>query len=300
MAIVYLNGDYVEAESAQVPVSDRGVLLGFGLFETLRAYRGIPFRLARHLDRLYRSAQELGFPLPAAREEIGRGVLEVIRRNGLEDARVRVTFTGGAAPEPGVPMGSALISAVPVEGLPPEIYTAGVRVISTSLVKDFSMARHKTTAAMIKVLAHQEAEAAGAFEAIFRNPGGRVSECATSNIFVAKGGGLKTPPLSEGILPGITREIVLSLAEGFDIPVEEVVLENEDLFRADEVFLTASVKEIVPVIQVGERTIGDGRPGPLAKRLHEAYRALAHKECAPPEDSSPPKGSASSKDAGTS
>ena len=152
-------------------------------------------------------------------------------------------------------------------------------MISTPLDKGVSLARHKTTNFMAKMLAHKQATEAGAFEAIFRNPSGRISECATSNIFVAKEGKLRTPLVSEGILPGITREIVIRLAADQGIPASEGLLENEDLFRADEAFITASVKEIVPVVRVGDRTIGSGRPGPLTRRLLQAYRSLVQQEC---------------------
>lgn len=284
MPTVYLNGEYVDAEEARVSVSDRGLLLGFGLFETLRAYFGIPFRLARHLERLYSSARTLDLPLPAEREEIGRAVLKVLKLNGLGEARIRITFTGGAPPSAEIPMGSAIVSAVPVEGLPPEMYEKGVRVILTDLDKSMGLARHKTTDAMPKVIAHREAERAGAFEAVFRNPAGRISECATSNIFLVTAGELRTPPVSEGLLPGITREIVLSLARELGIPAAEATIREEDLYGADEVFVTASVKEIVPVVRVGEESVGPGRPGPLTRKIHEAYRARVRKECAGREE----------------
>lgn len=281
MTVVYLNGEFVDREEGHVSAGDRGLLLGVGIFETLRAYHGTPFRLERHLDRLVSSARDLDLALRAPREEIGKAAIEVVRRNGLEEGRVRITCTGGGA-GPGKPPGpSVLVTAVPIGNLPPEIYEDGVRVVISPLEESMALARHKVTSAMEKVIALREAERAGAFEAVFLNPAGRVCECASSNLFLMQGGKLRTPPVSEGILPGITREIVLSLAPEIGIPASEGRIEEEELLRADEIIITASVKEIVPVVKVGDRTIGDGRPGPGAKALIQAYRDLVEKECAP-------------------
>ena len=282
-SVAYLNGMYLPAEGARVSAWDQGLLLGVGLFETLRTYHRVPFRLERHLERLYTSAEELGLDPTKSREEMRMAVKEVIRRSEFdddEDARVRITLTGGAG-KPDEAPGTALITAVLLEELPTEIYQEGARLISTDLDKSMALARYKTTSALHKILAHRDAERDGAIDALFRNPAGRIAECAYSNIFIKTEWGLVTPPIEEGALPGITREIILDMVQVMEIPTSEKLIENETLFRAEEVFIASSIKEVVPIVQIGERTIGEGKVGEVTLRVMESYLDLVKDECAP-------------------
>jgi branched-chain amino acid aminotransferase len=284
MASVFLNGDIIEESAARIAVGDRGLLLGDGLFESMRAYRGKVFRLAAHLQRLRASAAFLRFTVPCADEQIERSISELLRLNSCAEGYVRVTLTRGASVR-GLRLDSAgpatlLIQARPIQPPPEEQYRNGAKLIIGTARQNSAnpLARHKTTSYLLYLLARQEAADAGANGAILLNEEGQVAEESVSNVFLARGGGLLTPPAHCGLLPGITRGAVMELARADGIRVEERPITAGQLFDAEEMFLTNSLMEIMPVRSVDRRTLGAATPGPITKRVQGLYRAAVEGE----------------------
>jgi len=275
---VCLNGDIVDREAAKVSAFDRSFLYGDGLFETTRAYNGVPFMLTEHLERMASSAKALDIAMPDA-DETAATIKRLIELNELADAYVRITlsrgtYTGKLAPDkPREP--TLLVEARELHPYPAEMYGRGANVIISSSVHNSASAisRHKTTSYLASILAKREAKERGADEAILLDHTGHVAEGATSNVFCVRGGRLLTPPLEMNILPGITRQTVIKLAREAGIEVDEAPFRAAALQSADEVFLTNSLMEVMPVGSVdgGE----PGRvPGPVAAALANAYEDL--------------------------
>ncbi len=278
--IVYLDGSFLPRSAAKISPFDHGFLYGYGLFETMRAYNGhIPF-LDRHLARLERSAQLLGLASKLAGYNLERGCRETLRVNGLRDARLRLTVSGGEGemvPDPSTCRRSTvLIVAQSYTPPPPQTYKKGFRAVVAALRRNSQspLSRIKSTNYLESLLAKVEAKAAGADEAIFLNDRGFLAEASTSNIFLVVGGVLLTPPLMSGILPGITRQAVLELAPYQGITVKEQEVKLKDLFEAEEAFLTNSLLELMPLTEVEERPIGRRKPGTVTRRLMTAYKQL--------------------------
>ena len=275
---VYVNGEIVGRDAATVSAFDRSFLYGDGLFETVRAYEGAPFRMDEHLDRLAGSAGALGIPMPA-RAAVADAVARLIDLNGLGDAYVRITLSRGthagalAPDEPPEP--TLVIEARELRPYPPELYERGARAIVSSLTHDSSspVRRHKTTSYITNVLARSEAKERGADEAILLDAAGRVAEGATSNVFCVRGGRLVTPPLDMNILPGVTRAAVIALAREAGHAVDEAPFGLAELRSADEVFLTNSLMEVMPVRSVDGREVA-GAPDPVSCLLRRAYGEL--------------------------
>jgi len=275
---VSVNGRLLPADAPAVGVSDRGLLYGDGLFETLRAYDAAPFLLEEHLERLSASAAELRICDSLEAEAIGRDVAELLRANGLRDAYIRITLTRGAHTgrlelEPAA-RPTVCIVARPLRPLPPRLYDEGMTAIIASVRQnaDSPLPRHKTLNYLANLVARTEAREQGADEAILLNTRGEVAEAASSNLFLLSGGRLITPSLEANILPGITRRVVLRLAEAAGCATEERTVGPDELGRADEVFLTNSIVGIVPVRAIDGRPVGSGAPGPTTRKLHAAYR----------------------------
>ena len=280
--IVFLNGKYLEAQSAQVGLFDGGYLYGDGVFETIRLYAGRPFDLPGHLARLAVNLAALDFawrPAPGAVAEI---VAELVRRNGLadRDARCRLNVSRGGAPDDPLPLENlaALAPTVSawVEALGPHLGAwqrdgVGVAVLREGFRRGNSPGV-KSLNYLPTVLALREARRRGCAEALICDAGDRLLEGATSNVFVVRGGRLATPPLSRGLLGGRTRALVIEAAARLGLPCAEADVTAADLAGADEVFLCGSVKEIVPVTAIDGPPVGDGAPGPVTRRLQEAYR----------------------------
>ncbi len=278
--VCFLNGRYLDAREATISVLDRGFLFGEGLFETWRSYRGRPFAVAEHLARLTRSARALGIPFDA-NEPWERRTRTLLTRNGLTDggAAVRLTITRG----PGPPVLIAttahkptrLMLARPLEPGLAQLREEGVAV---HLAKPAKMAHGaleglKTLNYLPAVVGKTDARARGCFESVYRTDDGRVLEGTTSNLFVYDGSTLATTALDEGVLPGITRDMVLRLARKL-VPVVERRLTTDDLAAAKEIFLTASTIEVLPVTRVGRRRVSRGRVGPITRELQQRYRTL--------------------------
>lgn len=270
--IFFLNGQFLKDSEAKISPFDQGFLLGWGLFETMRAYQGKVFALHRHLARLSKSSTKMMIDFPQIDlEEVVNKLLEL---NQLEDAYVRITLTRGEGEsfrqKPSSP--TLFAFALPFQGYPDEVYRKGVKINLANFRKGQSpLLAHKTTSFAENLLARLAAEEEGFFEAIFLSPKGEILEGSMSNPFLVKGEELLTPPL-QNILPGITREIVLELAKKEGIKVNEVALTQADLNEASEVFLTNSLAEVIPVVKVEDNLIGDGKPGKLTRQIHQLYR----------------------------
>lgn len=280
--IVHLDGALVRASEARISPFDRGFLRGDGVFETFRAYTGIPFGLDEHLARLANSCRLTRIPMP---NDLAHRVQQVLRANALEetDAAVRITITRGPG-GPGVsPRGAGpptvLVTAAPVT-VPVETYTRGIQLMTARRLRISPEALEpamKTTNYLVNVLARLEAEDAGADDALFLDAEGIAVETTQANLFAVFGHRLRTPPLESGCLAGVTRAAVIRLAREAGLAVDEAPLTPEALREADEVFVTGSVSEVVPVVGLDGTKLGGGKPGRITQTLHEAYRAAARR-----------------------
>ena len=282
--ILYLNGRLVPADRAYVPALDHGLLFGHGLFETMRAYQGKVFRLDDHLARLLHAAEELGISLSGEWDTLERAIHATLEANHLRDARVRLTVTAG--PGPGTPIfpntgqPTILISVTP---LSQEIaartalgYTA---VIAPRLRSSQAALVHlKSTSYLENLLARAEAVRSGADEALLLNDHRCIAEGAMSNVFFVIAGKLRTPSPDCGLLRGITRQVVMDLAQALSIDVEAGCLVLEDTMQASEAFLTSSVLEVMPLIGVDGKPVGAGRPGEVTRLLATAYAQVVTRE----------------------
>jgi branched-chain amino acid aminotransferase len=285
-AIVRIDGRAADPADRHLSAFDRGFTLADGLFETMRSYDGSIFRRAHHLDRLHRGAATLDIALPPQVETMVDDALHAGHAAGLRDATVRLTVSRGtAAPGVAPPVDARPTVVVVVHPLPqfaPATYEAGIsaHVASGRRNERAQTAGLKTLAYTDAVAALAEARQAGADDAIFLDTGDHLSEATSSNLFLMREGTLVTPPLSCGALPGITRAVVLEIVRDTVLPCEESAATLEHLHRASEAFLTSSVRGIVPLVRVGEHTLGDGSPGPVTRRVMAAYAACVRRECA--------------------
>lgn len=302
-AVVNLDGTLVPPSAARVSVFDRGFLYGDSVYEVIRTYGGRPFELGAHLARLRHSADRIGLEprwgAPRTAAEIER-TLEASRGGDRPDPDaapwnageryVRVVMTRGAGEiglDPALAVDPvALVIAQPLAGPPARAYADGVMAAVVGLRRASPQAidpSAKTGSHLPNVLALREARAAGAYEALVLDERGFVTEGSSSNVFAVAGGRLATPPLAAGILEGVTRGLVLRLARATGVPADERPLRPEDLEGAEEVFITSTIREIVPVVRLGARAVGSGRPGPVTTRLHRAFRELASGAVGRPE-----------------
>jgi branched-chain amino acid aminotransferase len=286
--VIDLDGRLLPPGEARIPVLDRGFLLGESVYEVLRTYGGRPFELPSHLARLARSAERQGLPLPwdAGRiaGEIGRALSASLGDDppdpaaapwnaGERSVRVVMTRGGGEAWPEVAP--AAVVIAEPLRAPPLAAYRDGVGLRLVAVDRSGVDASAKTGSRLSHVVALREAQAAGAHEALFVDGRGQVSEGTSSNLFCVRGGRLLTPPLASGILEGVTRGLVLRLADEEGIPVDEAPLAAGELSTCDELFITSTAREVLPATRLDGRAVGDGRPGPLTRRLHAAFRRLA-------------------------
>ncbi len=285
---VYVNGKYCEKEDARISVFDHGLLYGDGVFEGIRVYAGKIFRLDEHLERLYESAKAIDLRVGRTITEMRDLVLETVRRNGLADAYIRLLITRGVGDlglNPYTCQASGLIIIVDKIALyPPEMYDKGLAVITVATQRNLPEAvnpRIKSLNYLNNILAKIEAINAGVEEAIMLNSFGLVSECAGDNIFAVRKGVILTPSISMGVLEGVTRNAVIEMAREKGMEVKQLVMTRHDLFIADECFLTGTAAEIIPVVKVDGRVIGDGKPGPITRDLTETYHRLTREEGTP-------------------
>ncbi len=267
-ALWYVNGQWVHPDEATISINDIGLLRAYSVFESLRTYDRRPFHLDEHLNRLYRSAELIELDIPWSREQIADVVRGVIERNPYRHAAIRILVTGGVSEDGMLPSGkptlNVLITPLPERDM--ERFARGYKLITTRLQRVAPEA--KTTSYVAAVRALKEAARQGAQDALFVNEQGHVLESTRSNFFIFKGDTLVTP--REGVLIGITRNVALELARG-RFQVEERPILLEELAEADEAFVTASSKEIVPVVQIDDLVIGNGKPGPRTTELEQRF-----------------------------
>jgi len=280
---VSLNGRLMAAEQAQVSVFDSGFMQGVGLFETMRAYGGCVFRLQQHLSRLADSARALGWTVIPEIDELRENVEQVVGATEDEQARVRLTVTTGTLrpTEQQAPELTVVASASAGARYPRECYAEGVTVLVCEYKQPAHdpTAGHKTTSYFARLASLREAHRKGAFESLWFTPDNCLAEGAISSVFVVRGQRVLTPPLDTPVLPGITRAAVIELAVELGIPIREQRLTIDDLLGADEVFLTNSLMELVPVVRVEREGIGTEKPGETTAQLYEAYGLLVEREC---------------------
>ncbi len=279
---VWINGLSHPPDRPHVSVRDRGLTLADGLFETMRADHGRVFRLPQHLTRLTAGLIALDFPVAP---DLERQLLDAVRAAGTGEASVRLTVTRGIGPAglapPADPAPTVIVVVIPMPRFPDALYRDGLNghVASGRRNQHSMTAGLKTVAFTESVAALLEARRAGADEAILLDVDGHCSEASASNLFAMVDGTLVTPPLSCGALPGITRAVVRELAGPLGAPVAERVLDLDELYRADEAFLTSSIRGIAPLVRVSGRAIGAGAPGDITRRLIDRYAALVRDEC---------------------
>ena len=282
---VNVNGRITGERDAVVSVFDHGLLYGEGIYETLRTYNGRLFLYDRHMRRLRNSARMIVLDLPFTDADMASRIRKTLDASDLEgaEAYIRVLVTRGVGeltydPQ-ATPVPSVIIIVKPQVDPTPDQYERGVRVVIVDVVRNHP----ETVNPMIKsnnllnsVLGAQEAIRRGGYEGIMRNYRGELSECTTANLFIVKDGAALTPPLESGLLPGITRELLFEVGKEASVDVREQVLRDDDLFSADEAFLTSTTREAVPIVTVDDRTIGSGRPGPVTKVLLDGFRRRAY------------------------
>lgn len=276
---IWMDGKLVEKADAKVSVYDHGLLYGDGVFEGIRAYHGTLFEIEAHLERLYASAKAIRLAIPISREEFRSAIDETVQANHFQDCYIRAVVTRGVGnlglnpnrcEKPCV-----FIIADTIELYSREMYEKGLAIITSSVIRNHPSAlspRIKSLNYLNNILAKIEAADANVAEAIMLNHEGNVAECTADNIFIVRGGQVQTPTTSDGILEGVTRGVMLKLCKTLSIPIAEKTLQKHDLYIADECFLTGSGAEVVPVTKIDGRPIGNGAPGPITRKLIDAFR----------------------------
>jgi branched-chain amino acid aminotransferase len=278
---VYISGKLFDKEDAKISVYDHGLLYGDGVFEGLRSYNGKVFRMAEHLDRLWKSARAICLEIPLGQAALAQAVNETLAANNIKDGYVRLIVTRGAGALGLDPNRTShpqvIIIADHISLYPQEMYEHGLEIITASTIRNHPQAlspRIKSLNYLNNIMAKIEGLQAGCQEALMMNHKGEVAECTGDNIFIVQRGALLTPPLDAGILEGITRDAVLELAAAAGISTAERTLIRHDVYTADEVFLTGSAAEVIPVVKIDSRKIGDGKPGPITRDLTARFHEL--------------------------
>ncbi len=282
---VYIDGRFCPKEEARISVFDHGFLYGDGVFEGIRAYNGRVWKLDEHLVRLYESAKSLMLAIPLSFDEMRETVLETLRRNNLHDAYIRLVVSRGAG-DLGLdprkcPRPSIIVIADSISLYPEAVYREGMKVVTVATRRNQNEAlnpRVKSLNYLNSILAKIEANHLGYPEVLLLNSEGFITEGTGDNIFVYRRGALLTPPSTSGILEGITRGVILELAEEAGIPAFQANFTRHDLYTADECFLTGTAAEAIPVVEADGRAIGTGRPGEVTAALIRAFRARTQTE----------------------
>ena len=277
---VWIDGKLYDKADAKISVYDHGLLYGDGIFEGIRVYHGKIFEADAHLDRLWASAKAIRLAIPVSRAQLTAAIEETVRANGFKDCYVRAVVTRGTG-DLGInplksPRPTVFVIADLIAVHPKEMYEKGIAIITASVIRNHPNAlssRIKSLNYLNNVLAKIEANDAGVAEAVMLNHEGYVAECTVENIFIVRHGEVQTPGITEGILEGVTRAVMLKLCRRHNVPCVEKRLERHDLYTADECFLTGTGAEVIPVTKIDGREIGNGQPGPVTRRLIEAFRA---------------------------
>ncbi|MCY2977949.1 MAG: branched-chain-amino-acid transaminase [Planctomycetota bacterium] len=280
---IYINGEFHDKENAKISVYDHGLLYGDGVFEGMRSYSGKVFRLVQHLDRLYESALAICLTIPISKEQMALDVNKTLQVNSLTNAYIRLVVTRGSGSLGLDPNRTSnpqvIIIADSISLYPEEHYQNGLKIITASTVRSHPAAlspRIKSLNYLNNIMAKIEGLQAGCVEALMLNHKGEVAECTGDNIFIVKNGTILTPPKDAGILEGITRNAILDLAKELGIVAHETTLTRHDLFVADECFLTGSAAEVIPVVSIDSRPIGQGKVGAVTTKLMAAFKKLVH------------------------
>jgi branched-chain amino acid aminotransferase len=276
---VWIDGKLYDKADAKISVYDHGLLYGDGVFEGIRVYNGKVFECSAHIERLWASAKAIRLNIPISREQMCTAIEETVRANTFKDCYVRAVVTRGPgdlginpqkSPRPTVFIITDLISVYPKEA-----YDKGIAIITSSVIRNHPnalSARIKSLNYLNNVLAKIEANDAGVAEAVMLNHEGYISECTADNIFIVRNGEVQTPAMTEGLLEGITRGVMLKLCRRMNVPCVEKRLERYDLYAADECFLTGTGAEVIPVTKIDGREVGTGQPGAMTRRLIDAFR----------------------------
>lgn len=277
---IYLNGKLVDKVDAKVSVFDHGLLYGDGVFEGIRIYNSKIFKIDEHIERLYDSAKSIALEIPLTREQLTDALISTVKANDKADGYIRLVVTRGVGTlglDPRRCDPNVIIIVDSISLYPPELYENGLDVITAATIRSHPASlspRVKSLNYLNNILAKIEAIRAGCLEAIMLNHKGEVAECTGDNLFVVKHGEIRTPPISAGILEGVTRNVVMELASQAGLYVRELALVRHDIFSADELFLTGTAAEIIPVVKCDGRLIGTGKPGPVFKQLRERFQVL--------------------------
>ena len=285
---IWLDGSIVDESEAKISVFDHGILYGDGIFEGIRFYEGRVFRLTEHIERLFLSAKAILLKLPWTVEEVCEYTLDTIRANGLKDGYIRLVITRGVGDLGLNPylceVPSMFIIASGITLYPDELYENGLEVVTCSTRRPTPASlspQVKSLNYLNNVMAKVEALKAGAKEGLMLNEQGYVAECTGDNVFIVKKGEVITPPVSDGSLDGITRQVIFDLCSKLGISIREASLTRYDIYTADESFLTGTAAETIPMVMLDEREIGTGRPGELSLKLIDAFRKLVRSEGTP-------------------
>lgn len=279
---IWLNDKLVEQEEAKISVFDHGLLYGDGVFEGIRVYNGKVFEHEAHLIRLYKSAKVIRLTIPMDLPTLKKAVEETVKANRISDGYIRLVITRGPGDLGMNPFlckhACVIIIVDKIHLYPHELYEKGLKVISVSTIRNHPMSlppQVKSMNYLNNIFAKIEAVDAGADEAILYNHDGYVAEASGDNIFIVSDGTLYSPPVQAGSLDGITRQVVIKLARQEGIPFAEKNLTRFDLYTADELFLTGTAAEVIGVVEMDGRIIGDGRPGPITQKLREKFYTYA-------------------------
>ena len=278
---IYLNGKHVEKEKARISVFDHGLLYGDGVFEGIRTYNNLVFKLKEHIDRLYRSADAIELKIPVTKLKMAEAVVKTLKANSLKNAYIRLVVTRGVGDLGLDPRKckspTIFIITDKIALYPKRFYEKGLEIVTATTRRNLPQAldgRIKSLNYLNNILGKIDAIKSGTEEAIMLTHDGYVAECTGDNIFIVKRGELMTPPVDIGALEGITRDAVIKLARDTGIVFREKMLRMDEVYNASEVFLTGTAAEIVPVVKIDKRTIGTGSPGAMTARLTERFRKL--------------------------
>jgi len=283
---VYLNGRFIDKHKAKISIFDHGLLYGDGVFEGIRSYGRLVFKLEEHINRLYESANYIRLKIPISKKEMLDAVIKTLKKNKLKDAYIRLVVTRGPGDlglDPRKCAGKAVVFIITdkIVLYPKAFYKNGLFIITAKTRRNLPLAinpKIKSLNYLNNILAKIEAIDQGVQEAIMLTHDGFVAECTGDNIFIVNNNCLITPPPEIGALEGITRDSVISIAERHGIRFRERMLTLLDLYRADECFLTGTAAEIVPVVKIDKKKIGSGKPGPITECLLEKFREATKKE----------------------
>jgi branched-chain amino acid aminotransferase len=281
---VYVNGRIARAEDATIPVYDHGLLYGEGVYETLRTYNRVPFLYDRHVRRLRASAGYLELAVPFSNDELASWIADTMAAAGpLQEAYIRVLLTRGVGELTydlqATPVPSLIIIVKPLDEVPARVLTDGIKVALVPILRNHPGSVNpiiKSNNLLNNALAMQEANRRGADEGLMCNYRGELSECSQANFFIVRGGAALTPKNQAGLLEGLTRDFLFEVGQDAGVEVRYDTLFPADLESADEAFITSTTRELSPVTQIDNRPVGSGKPGPITRKLLDAYRQRAH------------------------